>query len=34
MQHDLTKQIIEKLEVCQDVDLLDLIWKLLLESGY
>lgn len=34
MQHDITNQIVEKLEVCQDVDLLDLILKLLLESGY
>lgn len=34
MQHELTKQITEKLEACQDLDLLDLILKLLLESGY
>lgn len=34
MQHELTNQIIEKLEACQDNDLLDFILKLLLESGY
>lgn len=34
MQHELSKQITKKLEACKDTDLLDLILKLLLESGY
>lgn len=34
MQHELTNQIIEKLEACPDTDLLDFILKLLLESGH
>ena len=34
MQHSLINQITEKLEACQDTDLLDLILKLLFESGY
>lgn len=34
MQQDLTNQIIERVRICTDEDLLDLIHKLLLESGY
>ena len=34
MQHELTKQIIERLQVCTDELLLDLIYKLLIESGH
>lgn len=34
MQHELTKQIIERLQVCKDELLLDLIFKLLIESGH
>lgn len=34
MQQDLTNQIIEKIQLCPDETLLDLILKLLLESGY
>lgn len=35
MQHDqIIKQIIERLQACADESLLDLILKLLLESGY
>lgn len=34
MQPDLTNQIIEKIQICPDEGLLDLILKLLLESGY
>lgn len=34
MQHELTKQIIERLQACTDEALLDLILNLLLESGY
>lgn len=35
MQYEsLIKQIIEHLQACQDENLLDLILKLLLESGY
>lgn len=32
--HELVTQIMERLEACTDFDLLDLISKLLLESGY
>lgn len=34
MQQDLVKQIAVKIQNCPDKDLLDLILKLLLESGY
>ena len=34
MQQDLTSQIIERLQVCKDESLLDLILKLLIESSY
>ena len=35
MQHqEVVVQITEKLEVCKDADLLDLILKLFIESGY
>jgi hypothetical protein len=34
MQKDLISQIIEKVQICPDESLLDLIHKLLLESGY
>lgn len=34
MHLDLVKQITEKLQNCPDDSLLDLIYKLLLESGY
>lgn len=35
MQHEnLINQIIERLRECTDEALLDLIWKLLIESGY
>ena len=34
MRHYLANQIIEKIQTCDDEDLLDLILKLLLESGY
>lgn len=34
MQQSLVDQITEKLQNCTDVDLLDLILKLLLESSY
>jgi hypothetical protein len=34
MHQDLIKQITQKLHSCQDESLLDLILKLLLESGY
>lgn len=34
MHQDLVKQITEKLQKCPDESLLDLILKLLLESGY
>jgi hypothetical protein len=34
MQHELIHQIIERLQNCADESLLDLIYKLLLESGY
>lgn len=34
MQQDIFKQINIKIQQCQDKDLLDLILKLLLESGY
>lgn len=34
MCHDLINQIIEKIQTCNDESLLDLIQKLLLESGY
>lgn len=34
MRQDLIHQIIERLQNCADDTLLDLIYKLLLESGY
>jgi hypothetical protein len=34
MQNDIVDQITQRLEACSDLDLLDLILKLLLESGY
>lgn len=34
MHQDLAKQISEKIQTCNDESLLDLIMKLLLESGY
>lgn len=34
MHQDLAKAIIEKIQNCNDESLLDLILKLLLESGY
>lgn len=34
MYQDLINQIVEKIKVCPDESLLDLIHKLLLESGY
>ena len=34
MQHDIITQITESLERCTDPSLLDLIYKLLIESGY
>lgn len=34
MHQDLINQIIEKIQTCEDQDLLDLILKLFLESGY
>lgn len=34
MQHELIKQIVERLQNCADESLLDLILKLLFESGY
>ncbi len=34
MRQDLVNQIVEKIQVCPDESLLDLILKLLLESGY
>ena len=34
MQKDIIKQITAKIQNCPDKDLLDLILKLLLESGY
>lgn len=34
MQQELVEQITEHLEVCTDLDLLDLILKLLIESSY
>ena len=34
MHHYLANQIIEKIQNCDDESLLDLIMKLLLESGY
>lgn len=35
MQHDqLIEQIIERLQACTDESLLDLVWALLIESGY
>lgn len=33
MQHELIDQITEQLEICADIDLLDLILKLLIESS-
>lgn len=32
--HEIKNQIIEHLEACTDFDLLDLVLKLFLESGY
>jgi hypothetical protein len=34
MRKDLIQQILEKIQTCEDETLLDLILKLLLESGY
>lgn len=34
MQNDIIDQITQRLEACSDLNLLDLILKLLLESGY
>ena len=34
MNYDIRKQISEQLEQCQDLDLLDLILKLLIKSSY
>lgn len=34
MQNDIVDQITQRLEACSDLNLLDLILKLLLESGY
>lgn len=34
MHQDLVQQIIEKLQICDDEALLDLVLKLFLESGY
>lgn len=34
MHQETVNQIIEQLSICTDVDLLDLILKLLLESSY
>jgi hypothetical protein len=34
MQQELIRQIIERLQECADESLLDLILKLLIESGY
>lgn len=34
MHQDLINKIVEKIRICPDEDLLDLIHKLLLESGY
>lgn len=34
MKQELINQIIKQLRACKDLDLLDLINKLLLESGY
>lgn len=34
MHQETVNQIIEQLNICTDVDLLDLVLKLLLESGY
>ncbi len=34
MHQYLTNQIIEKIQTCDDESLLDLVLKLLLESGY
>lgn len=34
MQHELLKQITERLQACTDELLLDLILKLLIESGH
>jgi hypothetical protein len=34
MQQELIRQIIERLQECTDESLLDLILKLLIESGY
>lgn len=34
MHQEISNQIIEQLHVCTDTELLDLILKLLLESGY
>lgn len=34
MKQELIDQITEKLKTCKDVDLLDLVLKLLIECGY
>ena len=34
MQPDLVQQILERIKVCDDETLLDLVLKLLIESGY
>lgn len=34
MRQDLINQLIEKIQTCEDENLLDLILKLLLESSY
>lgn len=34
MRHELITQIIERLQVCKDEILLDLLLKLLIESGH
>ena len=34
MHQELINQLIEKIKTCQDEALLDLVWKLFLESGY
>ena len=34
MKHELITQIIERLQACKDESLLDLVLKLLIESGY
>lgn len=34
MHHDLVEQLMDKIQSCKDEDLLDLVLKLFLESGY